>query len=197
MKAVVAAAIAGFAFLCAGDNGMHATQALAVAADGYRTVYDITPIDSSVWGFPAFGLMFVAIGAVLFHFRHQLPDMGPAFWRRAFPFIFLGFAVIWTGSVTIFAVVNHHRLVKAMHDGSAQVVQGKVTDFVPMPVTGHAMEHFCVQQACFRYSDYVIAGGFNHTASHGGPVRAGLPVRVTYVGNHILKLEIAPAGTVR
>ncbi|MEO7576992.1 MAG: hypothetical protein ABIT83_05210, partial [Massilia sp.] len=67
-----------------------------------------------------------------------------------------------------------------------------VADFVPMPAAGHAMERFCVQQACFSYSDFVIGGGFNNTASHGGPIRAGLPVRVTYVDGDIVKLEIAP-----
>ena len=60
-----------------------------------------------------------------------------------------------------------------------------------MPVSGHAMEHFCVRQACFEYSDFVITAGFNNTASYGGPIRDGLPVRVTYVGNAIAKLEVA------
>jgi len=70
------------------------------------------------------------------------------------------------------------------------VVEGTVSRFVPMPVTGHAMERFCVHDTCFEYSDFVITSGFNNTSSHGGPIREGLPVRVTFVGNKIVKLEI-------
>jgi hypothetical protein len=40
------------------------------------------------------------------------------------------------------------------------------------------------------YSDYVVTAGFNNTASHGGPIRQDLPVRISYVGNSIVKLEI-------
>ncbi|WP_322021733.1 MULTISPECIES: hypothetical protein [unclassified Burkholderia] len=54
------------------------------------------------------------------------------------------------------------------------------------------MERFCVGQVCFSYSDYVVTGGFNNTASHGGPIRAGLPVRGSYVDGLIVKLEVAP-----
>lgn len=60
-----------------------------------------------------------------------------------------------------------------------------------MPATGHAMEKFCVADACFEYSEYVISGGFNNTSSHGWPIREGLRVRATYVGNSIVKLEVA------
>jgi hypothetical protein len=77
---------------------------------------------------------------------------------------------------------------------ASTVVTGVVRDFVPMPYEGHAWEQFCVQTACFHYSDYYLTGGFNHTSSHGGPIRAGRPVRITYVprrdGNVIVKLEI-------
>jgi hypothetical protein len=52
------------------------------------------------------------------------------------------------------------------------------------------MESFCVSGVCFRYSDYVVTAGFNQTSSHGGPIRDGLPVRVTYIGNTIVKLEV-------
>jgi hypothetical protein len=60
-----------------------------------------------------------------------------------------------------------------------------------MPYTGHAMESFCVQEQCFSYSDYVVTTGFHNTASHGGPIREGLNVRIEYIGNIILKLEVA------
>jgi hypothetical protein len=78
----------------------------------------------------------------------------------------------------------------------SKVAAGTVSEFIPMPYGGHAMEHFCIRELCFNYSDYELTGGFNTTSSHGGPVRAGLSVRVTYVESPVLlrpvivKLEI-------
>jgi hypothetical protein len=60
-----------------------------------------------------------------------------------------------------------------------------------MPYTGHSEESFTVEGHRFSYSDYIVTSGFHNTASHGGPIREGLHVRVTYSGNLILRLEVA------
>jgi hypothetical protein len=161
----------------------------SVSADGYRIVYDLTQTGFSDWWFPAFGLIFVAVGSVIVYFRKDIPIKGSAFMQRAFPVVFLGFAIFWTVITFSSTFLHYRQMVHAITDHRAQVVEGEVADFVPMPAAGHSMEHFCVQRVCFSYSDFVISGGFNNTASHGGPIRAGLPVRITYVGNVIVKLE--------
>lgn len=74
--------------------------------------------------------------------------------------------------------------------GDYSVVEGKVTDFHPMPYSGHQNETFSVNGVQFSYSDYGISPCFNNTASHGGPIRLGQNVRVAYSGDCILKLEI-------
>lgn len=159
----------------------------------YQTVFDISAAGYKSWSFPAFGLIFIAAGIVLVLNRKMLPG----WWRghprasNAFAFFFLGFAVLWI-IVSFGATYRDYRgLTSAVENGTAKVVEGPVTNFKPMPVTGHAMERFCVKDDCFEYSDYVITGGFNNTSSHGGPIREGLPVRVTYVGCSIVKLEVA------
>jgi hypothetical protein len=78
----------------------------------------------------------------------------------------------------------------AQEEGCVELVEGTVRDFIPMPYAGHAMERFCIQSKCFEYSDYDVTSGFNNTSSHDGPIREGLPVRVTFVGGTIVKLEI-------
>jgi hypothetical protein len=60
-----------------------------------------------------------------------------------------------------------------------------------MPYEGHEYECFSVHLHRFCYSDYMAVPGFRNTASHGGPIRPGIAVRVTYVGASILRLEIA------
>lgn len=66
-----------------------------------------------------------------------------------------------------------------------------MTNFVPMPYTGHSLESFVVGGRKFSYSDYVLTPGFRHTTSHGGPIREGLYVRIAYLGNLILQLDVA------
>lgn len=101
-------------------------------------------------------------------------------------------------SIIIFAMYsiksNHDSLVEAVNKGNVAVVEGAVENFHPMPVQGHDTERFSVAGTQFAYSDYMQTGGFNNSASHGGPIREGLPVRITYVpgsyNNVIVKLEI-------
>src|SRR5439155_864506 len=128
------------------------------------------------------GLIFVIIGVALVALRKRLPGS----WRKyprlssAFSFFFLGFAVLWTVISFAGTYFEYSSLIAAKKTGRVKVVEGTATNFKPMPVTGHAMERFCVRDACFDYSDYVITGGFNNTTSHGGPIKEGLPIRVTY-----------------
>lgn len=158
----------------------------------YRTVFDIADAGYKGWTFPAFGLILVGIGVVLVVVRKHLSG----WWSQrpgagaAFSVCFLGFAVLWTITSFLFTYRDYSSLASAERSGHVQVAEGRVSDFKAMPITGHAMEHFCVGSKCFEYSDYVITGGFNNTSSHGGPIKQDLPVRVTFVGNEIVKLEV-------
>ncbi len=158
----------------------------------YRVAFDITAAGYKSWPFPAGGVIFIAVGAGLVAARKYLPGR---FGKRPvaakiFTSGFLGFAVLWTFSSFLVTYREYSAASSAAHEDRARVVEGVVTHFIPMPGTGHAMESFCVSDACFNYSDYVMTAGFNTTSSHGGPIREGLPVRVTYIGNIILKLEV-------
>jgi hypothetical protein len=89
---------------------------------------------------------------------------------------------------------RHNSLVESASSGKVRVVEGVVENFHPMPTAGHDTERFTVAGESFAYSDYEVTGGFNNTASHGGPLSAGLPVRITFVQessrNIIVKLEV-------
>jgi len=76
--------------------------------------------------------------------------------------------------------------------GQYSVAEGTVTNFHPMPASGHDYETFSVNGVPFSFSDFDGSPCFNNTASHGGPMREGLRVRLAYSGNCILKLEVAP-----
>ena len=157
----------------------------------YRLVYDVTTRPPELW-FAGMGLLFVGIGVLLWRFRHRLT--GSSVRRTVFPALFLGFAVMWTTVASVSVIGGHVSATRALRDGTAQVVEGTVEDFHPMPASGHDTERFTVKGVRFEYSDFIVTAGFNNTSSHGGPMRPGLPVRIHYVGDKrpvILKLEVA------
>lgn len=130
------------------------------------------------------GVVNIILGAILL----ATIRYAPTYWKRGYRVaVGLGFLV----SGLVVGSVPYRDYWLARHHGRAQVVAGVVSYFVPMPVNGHAMETFCVKGKCFCYSDYVLTPGFNNTSSHGGPMKLGISVRVIYVGNTIMKLEIA------
>ena len=84
------------------------------------------------------------------------------------------------------------RVVKDFRSGNAQILEGDVTDFSPMPTTGHGTESFTLNGVRFAYSNLEFHGPcFDRTILVGGPIKNGLHVRVTRVGNCIVKLEVA------
>jgi hypothetical protein len=171
------------------------TVALGLAATmDYQTVFDVAKAASqfTTESYKHLPLVYIALpllvfGAILAALRHYLSGIALAI---AFGFVTFVFAC------TLAAVWFVPNLATSTRSVAPKVITGTVRDFVPMPVTGHAMERFCVQTACFQYSDYVLTGGFNNASSHGGPIEEGRSVRVTYLehaswpGNVIIKLEI-------
>jgi len=146
---------------------------------------------SFTWWFPAAGLIFVAVGAVLTRIFQG--------WRQLFAVLIGGLGLLWTLSAGALMLRSYLSARSAARSPTTPVVEGLVTDFRPAPFEGHVNESFSVNGVQFSYSDYMITGGFRQTASHGGPVTAGLHVRVhyipdrsPYVGNLIVKLEICP-----
>ena len=81
------------------------------------------------------------------------------------------------------ALRRYHEHLSALRAGNYSVVEGVVESFHPMPYEGHSYESFRVRGIRFTYSDYTITPCFNNTASHGGPIREGIRVRVVYRDN--------------
>ena len=107
-------------------------------------------------------------------------------------------AAIVCGGLSLIVLISALPILKseaeaasALRDGTFSFVEGTVRDFHPMPYNGHDEECFSVQQQRFCYSDYAITTGFHNSASHGGPIRPGLSVRVAYLRSMILRLDIA------
>lgn len=158
----------------------------------YVTVFDISQ-ESFKWWWPAFGLLFVVIGVMLIKFGAK---PGAAKEQKILGWAMVVFASFWTLFSFGFMYSSHREYAEAYRRGQYSVVEGVVEGFHPMPYEGHQEECFVVQKEEFCYSDYDVSKpGFNHSASHGGPIRAGLPVRIAYRDGRILRLEIG-AGSI-
>ncbi|WP_119268584.1 hypothetical protein [Taklimakanibacter deserti] len=161
----------------------------------FETVFDAAQTGYRTWPFAAFGLIFVVVGALLVFAPLLMQPIHPGGLqgrpRVYFSRAFLGFAICWT-TITFASTFSEYRSIRyALATGQYETVKGKVTDFIPMPHRGHAMESFSVNHVNFSYSDFVITNGFNNTSSHGGPIREGVDVRISHIGNTIIKLEVA------
>jgi hypothetical protein len=160
----------------------------------FRTVFNASGHPPPLQ-FEAFGLIFFAIGVLLLVFRKsqtlQALYGGPRGGYTVMAIFMVAFATLWT-TVTVAVTVRDWW---AVNFDQAQVIEGPVEQFHPMPFNGHETEHFVVDGRRFDYSDYQVTSAFNQTSSHGGPIRAGLLVRIHFVdfgsGPAITRLDVA------
>ena len=84
------------------------------------------------------------------------------------------------------------------HDlGPYQTVEGPVEHYLARQSGEVNFEQFTVNGVPLGYGSLGMPKCFSHPAANGGPIREGLPVRITYDGNCIVKVEIlkvAPAN---
>lgn len=169
----------------------------------WRTVYDFADRFPK-FGWMAFVLTFVAIGwAVRSHsnpatddeLAYPLFDLTRRQSRKLFGTVFVSLAGLIALVFIPATLLDYVHTRSSYTHRTYQTVEGPVTDFDPMPVTGHRFETFKVAGIGFAFSDFDESDyGYNNTASHGGVIRQGLRVRIAYLPgkdrNVILKLEI-------
>ena len=151
------------------------------------TVFEVGQNDYRALPLMFIGSVLVAVGVILVLLRHCLDSKLP----KWFPYIFLGGSVYLMFSTSSTTHARSASLAATLRDGRCEIIDGIVSDFHPMNYSGHEEEWFVVDGKRFEYSDYIVSPGFNNTASHGGPIRKGIRVRVHYRGNDIAKLEVA------
>jgi hypothetical protein len=161
-------------------------------------VFDLSESGFKDWEFSAFGLIFIAVGLVVFLFPYVVKWFGIAYLdfqstrQKLFRYGFLGFALFWTATSFASTYFQYQRHADLVRTNTCRAVEGPVDDFKPMPAEGHADETFSVAGVSFSYSDYSVTDAFNNAASHGGPIRSDSYVRICFdpQDNAILKLEI-------
>ncbi|HEY3357988.1 MAG TPA: hypothetical protein VGQ83_32365 [Polyangia bacterium] len=164
----------------------------------YELAFDAAQPTAQLW-LPALGLVVIGAGAWLW----ASTKGALSFWRGMFvssgPWMggaltAMAVGLLWTAFTCVAFVLPYFGYRAALRNGETCVVEGRVTEFHPMPASGHDTERFVVEGVRFKYSDYAPSPAFTNTSSHGGPIREGLHVRIHYLGPaedaSILRLEI-------
>ena len=159
----------------------------------YITVFDASDAPLKGIGFVIPGLVVSLVGAVLVFRPKFVAAIG--FVRAAkspiFNWLVLLFAIAWTVVVGGVTISRSLAASEAVNEGNCETIEGRVENFHPMPKEGHDTERFEVAGMSFSYSDYIMSSGFNNSASHGGPIRQDLQVRICHQSGVILRLAIA------
>jgi hypothetical protein len=152
----------------------------------YVTVFEVTDKPFQ-WWFAASGLAIVAFGVVMFLATRK---HAASRFRRAFFLLFFASGLSWSVGAFTSTYPEYRQCLAAYRSGHCSLVEGEVEHFQPAPYDNRQDECFTVQGVQFRYAGNEIQPGFSQTASHGGPIREGLPVRVAYYRGRILRLEV-------
>ena len=160
----------------------------------FVTLYDASQAGYN-WMPAAVGLFLVGGGILTLCrpalFEKQLSNGRTTRPSKTFAWLFLLCAMAISVLINTVTWSQYQKAISRLRSGDFKTVQGKVENFVPEPWSGHAMESFSVSGKIFSYGYYVDTPGFHNSTSHGGPIKEGLYVRISYRGNVILKLERA------
>lgn len=119
-------------------------------------------------------------------------------WRsasRVLGYLFVASAIILVCRDAGRWFVLRHRHIQMLSTGHYDVLEGVVEKLHPMPSDGSSSESFTIAGHTFYYSNYSIyntSNCFDQTAAHGGPIRSGMILRVTFVDGCILRIEELP-----
>jgi hypothetical protein len=109
----------------------------------------------------------------------------------------IGFALAWAVLGIYFINkrnADYDRLFALRSSGQERVVEGVVTNFSPFGPRPHSRpkETFAVNDVTFAYppDDSTVMLGFSQLRSKGGPLRDNVLVRVNYIEDRIVRLEI-------
>jgi hypothetical protein len=157
----------------------------------FRTVFDIAAEGFRGWEDPA-AIVAIILVAILVTWRLKIFEN-----RRGGTWV-LFVSLLMCGLAVVAGCLNWRDFVAARNAflrGHFEIAEGLVTAFKAAlpPNAGHGeqlVERFAVNGIPFSYSEEGGAPGFHKTKILGGPIHEGEYVRISYVRNTILKLEI-------
>lgn len=158
---------------------------MTIAVEGARVAFDIAEGWTPEWYMliPV-GLTFAGLFGVVLSGREA---SFPAF--MSWLVLLGGLAFGLLGGMAFYG--QYARLRDARLSANHDVVEGCLEAFHPLPENGKGGERVRVAGKTFSYSDYRMTAAFHRSEISGGPIHRDSWVRITHVGNDIVRLEVA------
>jgi len=163
--------------------------------NSYRLIFDASTVRYPTWQWVSPWLAAALLGLVLVRFPH-IYGARPRYFRT-FGVLLCVVGCLAAVGIEIASRSQRNRIVGALTSGRFRVVEGRITNFHPGSTDSHPPEEFDVGTHHYRYAPAEALYGFNRVAGGGGPLRAGLSVRIADVEGVIARLEIADSASVR
>jgi hypothetical protein len=158
----------------------------------FQTTFDIATSGYQGWGYVRGGV-YLSIGAIAILVLSLSIQSKP---RRikAYGWLMITaatFGLFWSALAFNDTYKPYRNLRAALLAGQCEVVVGTVENFRPVHPGAVYLECFTVNGTKFEYSDFIESPGFHQTNEHGGPISAGLKVRIHHLNGVIARLELA------
>ena len=185
IAALVALALVVGAGLWAFDDLLSAwplTAGLAISIGALQAVTDRS------LGASALFLLVPSLVCVAEVLRNRFPSLStPRVPAGAGPTMFATF-LLFSDAMSGLGRLGAVGLSQQLRAGGADQIEGTVTNF--FEVSGGKNECFSVGDRRFCYSDWSVTPGFSRTRALGGPVYPGRQVRLSAIGDTIVRLEL-------
>ena len=149
------------------------------------TYFDIAGSGFQSWGVVLTGIVLALIGLLLFIIIEGTSTRAALYKWGALVFC-LGSLFIGASALRGYM---HYREITSPAT-SPEIVAGVVKQLHQAGQLGSQVERFQVDSQKFSYSGSSFEPGFHQTFAQGSPLRNGMLIRVHYVGDTIVKLEL-------
>jgi hypothetical protein len=123
------------------------------------------------------------VGLLMAKFKRRGPPV------HSGAYFVMAVAILTTSYVSCHWYISRRDYLKGLSGAQYAVLEGTVDSFQPMYFEGRNEESFTISGCTFRYSDYKATVCFNQPAAHGGPIQAGMRLRVKFIDQCILRIE--------
>ena len=158
----------------------------------FQTAFDIATSGYQGWGYVRGGVL-LTLGALAI-LALSLSIQSKPRRIKAYGWLMISaaiFGLVWSALAFNDTYRPYQSLRAALMAGQCEVVMGTVENFCPIHPGAVYLESFTVNGTKFEYSDFIESPGFHQTKEQGGPISAGLNVRIHHKNGVIARLELA------
>ncbi len=158
------------------------------------TYYDLADQGFGEWWFLLLGLFLGSLGIAFFFGANSMFRERTSLFGTLLRIGSITFAIGWMAIgvyQTARGYYSYRQLLEARSRGEEQSVEGIVENFSPYDLQKNSpTESFKIDDHLFSYSPNEIRAGYRQTQAKGSPIKNGIYLRVSYMGDSITRLEI-------